>query len=495
MEFKDLINKNFELKKIFNNIDTNLFHKEISGITNNSRKVKKNFLFFAIKGHLNNGNNYIDEAKKNGSSLILSSETEGLNIITLPNVDLSIIYSLFCSVFYGKQPANIIGVTGTNGKTSVVEFCRQIWDLAGWKSASMGTLGTKISGEVSYHSETENLTTYDPSVLHKELSHLNEIDVSHLSMEASSHGLTQKRLNGVNFCGGVFTNLSHDHLDYHKSFQNYFETKKTLFTDHLKPGAIVAINLDDEFGYKLFKEIKNKPFYFINYGRHKLANLKIIEANQLNKFWQLKIQFNEKIIETNLGMVGEFQVYNAIASAAICIGLNMDQNFVLKSLAYIKNAPGRMQILDGHPEDALVVIDYAHTPDALEKTLKSLKSHLKGNLYTLFGCGGERDITKREIMGKISELNSNFTIVTDDNPRKESAEKIRKDILKGSPNAIEVSGRDNAIKKAISLLKNNDILLIAGKGHETTQTIGTESLPFDDFSVAKLAIENLKNGI
>ena len=494
MEFKDLINKNFELKKTFNKINLNLFNREISGITCNSKKVKKNFLFLAIKGNLDNGNNYIDEAKKNGSSLILSSEIKGIDIITLPNVNLSIIYSLLCSAFYGSQPANIIGVTGTNGKTSVVEFCRQIWDLAGWKSASMGTLGTKISRETSYHSETENLTTYDPSLLYKELLHLDRIDVSHLSMEASSHGLKQKRLIGINFCGGVFTNLSHDHIDYHKSFKEYFEAKKSLFTDHLKPGAIVVINLDDEFGYRLFREIKKMPFSFINYGKHKLANLKIIQANQLNKFWQLKIKYNENIIETNLGMLGEFQVYNALAAAAICIGLNMDQNFVLKSLAYIKNAPGRMQILDGHPKDALVVIDYAHTPDALEKTIKSLKLHLKGNLYTLFGCGGERDYAKREIMGKISELNSNFTIITDDNPRKESAQKIRKDIIKGSPNAIEVSGRDNAIKKAISLLKKNDILLIAGKGHETTQTIGTESLPFDDFSVAKLAIENLKNG-
>ena len=495
MEFKDLIDKNFELKTIFNNIDKNLLNRKISGITNNSKKVKRNFLFIAIKGSLVDGNNYIKEAKKNGSNLILSSEVEGLNIITLPKVNLSIIYSLLSSVFYEKKPANIIAVTGTNGKTSVVEFCRQIWFLAGWKSASMGTLGTKISGENSYHSENENLTTYEPSILHKELYHLHNIDVSHLSMEASSHGLKQKRLYGINFCGGVFTNLSHDHLDYHKSFEEYFETKKTLFTEHLKPGSIVALNLDDEFGYKIFKEIKNKPFSFINYGRHQLANLRIIHAKQLNKFWQLKIQYNESVVETNLGMLGEFQVYNAIASAAICIGLNMDQNFVLKSLAYIKNVPGRMQVLDGHPKDALVVIDYAHTPDALEKTIMSLKSHLKGNLYTIFGCGGERDYKKREVMGKISKLNSNFTIVTDDNPRKESAEKIRKDIIKGCPTAIEVSGRDNAIKKAISLLKDNDILLIAGKGHETTQTIGTESLPFDDFSAAKLAIENLKNGI
>ncbi len=494
VEFEDLINRNFCLKKIFSNVESKFLKKRISGITNNSLNVKNNFLFLAIKGSSRDGNDYIDQAKKKGSSLIISSYIEGPEIITLKSINLSMIYSLLCSVLYEKKPDNIIGVTGTNGKTSVVEFCRQIWDLTGWKSASMGTLGTKVSGEALYNSDTENLTTYDPSIIHKELYELHNLNVSHLSMEVSSHGIAQKRLHGINFVGGVFTNLSHDHIDYHKTFQNYFETKKTFFTEHLKPGAIVAINLDDEFGFKIFQEIKNKPFCFINYGRHKYANLRIIEAIQLEKFWQLKIKYNDTTIETNLGMLGEFQIYNALAAAAVCIGLNMNLNFVLKSLAYIKNIPGRMQILSGHPNNALVIIDYAHTPDALQKAISSIKLHLKGKLYTLFGCGGERDFEKRELMGKISKLNSNFTIITDDNPRKENPKKIRDQILKGCPLAIEVAGRDNAIKKGISLLKHNDVLLIAGKGHETTQTIGIESLPFDDFSVAKLAIENLKNG-
>ena len=193
-----------------------------------------------------------------------------------------------------------------------------------------------------------------------------------------------------------------------------------------------------------------------------------------------------------LASLQEFQIYNAIAAASICIGLNMDYNFVLKSLAYLKNVPGRMQIIDGHPKNALVIIDYAHTPDALKNAILSLKIHLKGKLYTLFGCGGERDFKKRVEMGKISKVNSDFTVITDDNPRNEDPKTIRKQILKGCPEAIEIAGRDNAIKKAISFLDFNDILLIAGKGHETTQTIGTESLPFDDFSVAKLAIKNLK---
>ncbi len=493
MEFNDLINKNTKLKKNFQKVKTKIKLKAIAGITNNSKNVKKNYLFVAIKGNIKNGNDYIDSARKNGSSIIISSEKEGDDIATIQDVNMKEIYSLLCSAFYEKKPSNIVGVTGTNGKTSVVEFCRQIWDLTGWKSASMGTLGTIISGEKTIYSDMQNLTTLDASRLNYELNELSNKNVTHLALEASSHGLVEKRLEGINLCGGIFTNLSHDHLDYHNTFENYFEAKKTLFLEHLKPGSIVAINLDDEFGLKLYEEIKEQPFIFVNYGKHKLANIKILETNALEKSWQLKIRYNDEIIEVNIGLLGEFQIYNALASASICIGLNMDYNFVLKSLSYIKNASGRMQIINGHPSNALIVIDYAHTPDALKKAIEALKLHLKGNIFTLFGCGGDRDSQKREIMGSIAHSNSNFTIITDDNPRNEPPEKIRENILKGCPNAIEIPGRDVAIKKAISLLKKNDILLIAGKGHETTQTIGKESLPFDDFSAAKLAIKNLKN--
>ena len=493
MEFKDLINKNIKLKKIFREVEPKLKSSVIEGITNNSKNIKKNYLFVAIKGNIKNGNDYIDIARKNGSCIIISTEKKGNDIVTLHNVDIKEVYSLLCSAFYERKPSNIVGVTGTNGKTSVVEFCRQIWDLTGWKSASLGTLGTIVSGEKKINSDAENLTTLDASKLNYELNELSKNNVTHLALEASSHGLIQKRLEGISLCGAIFTNLSHDHLDYHNTFENYFKAKKMLFLEHLRPGSVVAINLDDKYGLKLYNEIKEKPFIFVNYGKHKLANLRIIETNVLEKSWQLKIKFIDEIIDINIGMLGEFQIYNALASASICIGLNMDHNFVLKSLSYLKSVSGRMQIITGHPRDALIVIDYAHTPDALEKAINALKLHSKGNIYTLFGCGGERDSKKREIMGRVSHSNSNFTIITDDNPRNESPQEIRKSILKGCPNGIEISGRDNAIKKAISLLKKNDTLLIAGKGHETTQTIGKESLPFDDFSVAKLAIKNLKN--
>ncbi len=493
MEFRELINKHIELREIFKNLKSKFYSKKIYGITNNSLNVKKNYIFFAIKGNSKNGNEFIDSARKKGSTLIISSEKQGNNILKIENKNLLLAYSLICSAFYENKPINIIGVTGTNGKTSVVEFCRQIWDITGWKSASIGTLGTIISGEKAIHSEIESLTTLEPSKLNFELNELSKKNVTHLALEASSHGLDQKRLHGIKMCGAVFTNLTHDHLDYHENFRNYFYAKKQLFTNYLSPGAIVSINLDDKYGLKIYEEIKEKPYIFLNYGKHKLSNLRIIETTILEKSWQFKVKFNEEIIDINIGMLGEFQIYNSLAAASICIGLGMDHNFVLKSLSYIKNANGRMQIINGHPKKAIVVVDYAHTPDALQKTINAIKSHLKGDIFTLFGCGGERDTKKRQMMGKIAHLNSNVTIITDDNPRKEAPEKIRKDILKECPNAIEISGRDKAIKKAVSMLKMNDILLIAGKGHETTQTVGTESLPFDDVSAVKLAIENLNN--
>ncbi len=493
VEFNDIIEKNKLLKNIFSNTDKKFLEIKISGITNDSRQVKNNFIFVAVKGVKDDGNNYVEKAKLNGASIIISNKIKGEGIIKIDFNNILTIYSLLCSAYYPKKPSNLIGVTGTNGKTSVVEFCRQIWNLAGWKSASMGTLGINSDELKLNNLEFHNLTTFEPSVLHKNLSILNENNISHVSLEASSHGIHQKRLIGINFSGGVFTNLTHDHLDYHKTFKNYFETKKSFFIEYLLPGSVVSINLDDKYGKKIYDEIIDRPYIFVNYGKNKLSDLRILELSQFENFWQIKIEHKNEIIITNVGMLGEFQVYNALASAAICIGLNMDAKFVLKSLSYLKSAPGRMQILEGHPKNAIVVIDYAHTPDALEVTLRALRNHAKGKIYTLFGCGGDRDKKKRKLMGIVSDKYSDFTIITDDNPRNESPRKIRKAIKDGCPNAIEISGRDQAIKKSISLLNDKDILLIAGKGHENYQTIGMETLPFDDFSTAKTAINNLKN--
>ncbi len=492
MKFKELINRSNFLKDEFKNLEDYFKEAEIDGISNNSKKIKKNFIFFAFSGDKTNGNLYIEEARKNGAKIIISQEKQNKDIIKLPKKNYSLIYAYLCSSFYNKKPKNIIAITGTNGKTSVTDFCRQLWNFYGLKSASLGTLGIRDSTENRYHKIGNNLTTSDSSELNKQLSKLYDKRISYVALEASSHGIIQNRLDGINFNGAIFTNLSHDHLDYHKNMAQYFSAKKKLFTEHLKDGTCVSINLDDQYGMKLYTEIKNKNFKFVNFGFNKKSELKLIKINKIEKFWQLEILYQNKLYKTNIGLVGHFQIYNALAAASICLGLGMKEDTIFKSLSYLQTVPGRMQLINHPLCKATIIVDYAHTPDALENAILAVKKmNVNGKIYTLFGCGGERDLGKRSRMGEVAFKNSDFTIITDDNPRKEDPSLIRKTIINNNPLAIEIPGRDKAIKKAISLLKNDDVLIIAGKGHEQNQTIGTETLPFDDVSVVKNTLDNL----
>ena len=492
MKFEELINRSDFLKDKFKNIAKYLKEVEIEGISNNSKNIKKNFIFFAFSGNKTNGNLYITEARKNGAKIIISQEEKNEDIIKLPHKDYSLIYSHLCSSFYNKKPKNIIAVTGTNGKTSVTDFCRQIWNFYGLKSASIGTLGIRDTSEQNYHKIRNNLTTLDSSELNKQLSKLYDKQISYVALEASSHGINQNRLDGINFNGAVFTNLSHDHLDYHKNMENYFSAKMKLFTEHLKDGTCVSINLDDQFGMELYNKIKTKNFKFVNFGFNEKCELKLIQIKKIEKIWQLEILYKNKLYKTDIGLVGHFQIYNALAAASICLGLGLKQDSIFKSLSYLQTVPGRMQIVNHPLCKATIVVDYAHTPNALENAILAVKKmNVSGKIYTLFGCGGERDHEKRSKMGEVSFKNSDFTIITDDNPRTEDPSLIRKSIINNNPIAIEIPGRDVAIKKAISFLKDDDVLIIAGKGHEQTQTIGIETLPFDDVSVVKNTLDRL----
>ncbi len=494
MKFGELINRNDFLKEKFKKLGDYFKKIEIDGISNNSKNIKKNFIFFAISGNKTNGNLYIDEAKKNGASIIISQEVENKDIIKLPKKDFSLIYSQLCSTFYNKKPENIIAVTGTNGKTSVTDFCRQLWSFYGWKSASIGTLGIRDSSQNYYRKLKSSLTTLDSSELNKQLSKLNDKQVSYVALEASSHGIIQNRLNGINFNGAIFTNLSHDHLDYHKNMSEYYYSKKKLFTEHLKKGSCVSINLDDHYGIKLYNEIKNKNLNFVNFGFNEKSDLKLIKIKKIEKFWQLELLYKNNIFKTEIGLVGHFQIYNSLAAASICLALGMEQDSIFKSLSYLQTVPGRMQLVNHPLCKATIIVDYAHTPDALENAILSVKKmNVRGKIYTLFGCGGERDFEKRPKMGEVAFKNSDYTIITDDNPRTENPSFIRKSIINNNDAAIEIPGRDVAIKKAIGFLKDDDVLIIAGKGHEQTQTIGIESLPFDDVSVVKNTLESLIN--
>jgi UDP-N-acetylmuramyl-tripeptide synthetase len=492
MQFWELINRSNFLKDKFKNIEDHFKEIEINGISNNSKNIKKNFIFFAFAGNKTNGNFYLNEARINGAKIVISQEEKGKDIIKLTNKDYFKIYSHLCSSFYNKKPKNIIAVTGTNGKTSVTDFCRQIWSFYGLKSASIGTLGIREPSEKYYHKIKNNLTTLDSSELNKQLSKLNDKQISYVALEASSHGINQNRLDGINFNGAVFTNLSHDHLDYHKNMKNYFNAKMKLFTEHLKDGTCVSINLDDEYGMELYDKIKTKNFKFVNFGFNKKCELKLIQIKKIEKIWQLEILYKNKLYKTDIGLVGHFQIYNALAAASICLGLGLKQDSIFKSLSYLQTVPGRMQIVNHPLCKATIIVDYAHTPKALENAILAVKKmNVSGKIYTLFGCGGERDHEKRSKMGEVAFKNSDFTIITDDNPRTEDPSLIRKSIINNNPIAIEIPGRDVAIKKAISFLKDNDVLIIAGKGHEQTQTIGIETLPFDDVSVVKNTLDRL----
>ena len=497
MILRSLISKNLLLTNVMGQLNDEILNHDVKGITSNSKQVQSGYIFIAIKGKKINGENFIEEAKNKGAFLILS-ENKNItknNCLTITNSSARLVYSVLLSAFYKKQPNIIIGVTGTNGKTSTVEFCRQIWVFAGWKAASMGTLGTKIGtnqNEIVYNSSENSLTTFEPSELYKNLSNLSKNNVSHLALEASSHGLDQFRLNGINFSGAVFTNLSHDHLDYHGNIENYFTSKKRLFSEILEKQCAVAINIDDDFGKRLYEELETDKHMVLTFGKNKKAAVKIKSITHNNQTLRISVEYKKTVFNSTLGMIGKFQAYNVLASASICIALGMDPNFVFRALPYLKAARGRMEIVPSKNSNSTVIIDYAHTPEALRSVLSFLKEMKikNGKLITLFGCGGDRDKDKRKLMGNIAHKYSDTVIITDDNPRNENPAKIRSDILSGSPSAIEISDRNKAIKHAVSILSENDFLLIAGKGHETLQTIGSETLPFDDYAVAREALNN-----
>ena len=495
MLLKDLISKNKILFDLLKNVPEKILNHNVNGISGNSKNVKNDYVFVAIKGIQFNGSDFINEAKENGAFLIITDKSEDKTVISTNEISTRLVYTILLASFYNKQPKEIIGVTGTNGKTSTVEFCRQLWVQAGWKAASMGTLGIKIENGLNksfLKSPKQNLTTFDPGELYKELCSLEHQEISHLALEASSHGLDQFRLDSVKFTGAIFTNLSHDHLDYHKNIENYFHCKKRLFTEILQKNSSIAINIDDDFGKRLFNEIKNNRHIIVTFGKSSDADVKIISKKQNDQNIDLVLGYKNKIYNSTIGMIGEFQLYNVVAAASICIALGIDENLIFKSISYLKPARGRMEIISSTHNNSMIIIDYAHTPDALRYVLNSIREIAKEKIITLFGCGGDRDKEKRKSMGELAKEFSDLVIVTDDNPRSESPSNIRKDILKGCPNAKEIPDRNKAINYAISKLQKNDFLLIAGKGHETSQTIGMETLPFDDYTVAKETIKNIE---
>lgn len=471
--------------------------KDIAGITQDSRLVKKGYLFAALPGAAADGADYINQAIQNGADHILSGESveplSGVHHVRVKNPRQA--FAQIAAVFYGIQPEHIVAVTGTNGKSSVVEFTRQIWAALGLKGGAMGTLGLqsdviKIDG---------NMTTPETVKLHDSLKRAAQTGLSHLAMEASSHGLDQYRMHGVRLSAAGYTNLSHDHLDYHGCMERYFQAKAKLFAEILPKGCVAVLNADDARFDDLKQICETRGIRITEYGR-RANDLKILDITPRAQGQHVRIQTAAiGVFEFDTPLSGEFQIYNLLCAAGLALAEVKDEDGdgrgvlvkdVLDTLGRVSGVRGRIEAVQGHPQGAGVYVDYAHTPDALEKVLQALRAHVTGRLFCVFGCGGDRDKAKRPEMGAIAHNNADIVIVTDDNPRSENADDIRAQILAAVPDGLNIGSRDAAIQYAVNSMQGGDVLLVAGKGHEQGQVFADHVADFDDVTAVKKAFKH-----
>jgi len=450
---------------------------EVTGLTADSRAVEPGFLFAALPGALADGRNFISQALDKGAEALLVPQGTpcGTAVPTLESANPRRLFATLAAQFYGTQPQRIAAVTGTNGKTSVATFLRQIWSSLGQKAASMGTLGVTAPGV-----EIEGkLTTPDPVALHETLKKLSDAQIDHLAMEASSHGLDQYRLDGVKLSAAGFTNLSRDHLDYHGDMAVYLEAKARLFAELLPEGGTAVLNADAPEFKQLAVICHARHQRVLAYG-HKGGDITLVKAEAKPDGQALELNVLGKSYALHLPLIGEFQVMNALCALGLAISEAPDQDAAVAALENLEGAPGRMEQVATLNNGATVIVDYAHTPDALETALTALRPHVAGKLSLVFGCGGDRDQGKRPQMGAVAARLSDATIITDDNPRGEDATAIRKAIMAACPDALEIGDRAAAIAQGMDDLEPGDILLVAGKGHERGQIVGDKVLPFSD---------------
>lgn len=457
---------------------------DVVGITADSRQVRRGYLFAAVPGNKGDGRSYIEDAIAHGASVILAprgtvlpDDAEDVVLITDDNPRKK--FAHIAAAYYAQQPETIVAVTGTSGKTSTVSFTQQLWHLSGIKNcASLGTLGTRGPNIRKYG----GMTTPDAQAMMAELADLAAGGITHLAMEASSHGLDQFRLDGVSLKAAAFTNLSRDHLDYHPDMDHYFLSKTRLFTELLPPDGVAVIPGDDEWGQKLLPLVDRQTIVL---GKDiRIEKLEAVTHGQI-----LDLEAFGSRYHINLPLVGDFQVKNALMALALAVATGVSAEKGTPHLESLRKIEGRLQLVEGHKDGAGVYVDYAHKPAALETILKTLRPHTQGKLICVFGCGGDRDPGKRPMMGRIASELADVVIVTDDNPRSEKPEHIRQQILAAAPNAKEIGDRRKAILEAVSMARAGDVVLIAGKGHETGQIIGETVEPFDDVEEAKKAIE------
>ncbi len=447
------------LKKLIKNCPNKLANIDVKGLSSDTRKLKKGDLFFAFKGSKKDGNKFINEALKKGACAIISSKKIGNNSKIIKVKDVRDCIGNICSKFYSNKPRNIIAVTGTNGKSSVADFFHQILTLNNIPVATIGTLGVKTE-----NFKKGNLTSPDVISLHKELHNIKKRKIDNVLLEASSHGLIQGRLNGINLKVGIFTNFSQDHLDYHKSMKNYLNAKLILFKNILKKKSYVIID-------------RNIPEYI---KIRKIAQKRKLKQVLINS---LKHEYNF----TDLNLIGDFQKKNLLMAIKVCQILGLNKNKISKCINKIKSVKGRLELVRKFKDNSKVFIDFAHTPDAINTAVTSLKKHYKTNVTIVFGCGGERDKSKRGKIGKLIDRICDKIYVTDDNPRGEKPELIRKSIIKyiNKKKVIEIGNRYKAIHSAISESNPGEVILVAGKGHEDIQDYGKKKYKVSDFNIVK----------
>lgn len=468
---------------------------QLLGLTLDSRAVRPGFLFAAMPGSHVHGAVYIAKALELGAVAILTDATgAALAVEALAGAPVALVVAAdprealarAAALWFGAQPATMVAVTGTNGKTSVATFARQIWMALGKPAINIGTTG--VEGAWSAPSSH---TTPDPITLHQMLALAAADGVTHAAMEASSHGLDQRRLDGVRLRAAGFTNFTQDHLDYHHTFDAYFAAKAALFDRVLPEDGTAVINMNDPRGIDIANIAVARGQSLISVGHGEGCDLRILGQRFDAKGQDLRLDWKGTPYQVHLNLVGGFQAENVALAAALVIAAGSPARDVFHVLPQLTGVRGRMQLAGTRKNGASVYVDYAHTPDAIATALRALRPHVMGRLIVVFGAGGDRDASKRPLMGQAARDNADILFVTDDNPRSEDPALIRAAILAACPDANEVGDRAEAILLGVDALQAGDALLIAGKGHETGQTIDGNIYPFDDLEQASIAVAAL----
>ncbi|MBR0555081.1 UDP-N-acetylmuramoyl-L-alanyl-D-glutamate--2,6-diaminopimelate ligase [Ciceribacter sp. L1K23] len=461
---------------------------EVAGLTADSRKVTPGALFVALSGSKADGAAYVADAVSRGAVAVVAGHAVDADVPVIVVDNPRRFLALAAARFFGAQPQTMVAVTGTAGKTSVASFTRQTWAAAGLAAAQIGTTGVISPTREEYGS----LTTPDPVALQKLLSELAAEGVTHAAMEASSHGLDQSRLDGVKLAAGAFTNLGRDHMDYHPTIEDYMAAKMRLFDTLLPKGAPAVIFSDDPWSAEAIRVAKASGLDVRTVGRAGgYLTLKRVEHFRHKQV--AEVHAGSDIFEVHIPLAGDFQIANALVSAGLAISTGVPAAKALKALEHLKGAAGRLELVGHTKNGALAYVDYAHKPDALKNVLESVRPFTTGRVIVVFGCGGDRDKGKRPIMGEIACRLADVVIVTDDNPRSEEPATIRSEIMAATNGATEIGDRAEAIRTAVSMLSSGDTLIVAGKGHEEGQTVGSVTLPFSDHAELTKALEELKN--